>query len=70
MRIIPFFILAAVVLFGLLGLAGEMDYQDALREERNYCKMVREGSWPDYENIYEEVCKKYESGVDNEFSSN
>lgn len=49
---------------------GQMDYEDAVAQERLYCKNVREGVWPDYDSIYEKVCKKYETGVDAEASSN
>lgn len=40
----------------LAGIAGSMDYEDAVMEERAYCKNVHEGIWPDYDEIYAEVC--------------
>ncbi len=49
---------------------GQMDYEDAVSQEQLYCKNVREGVWPDYDSIYEKVCKKYEKTVDIETTSN
>lgn len=63
-------VLGVVAALALLGVVGQMDYEDALAQEQAYCKNVREGVWPDYDGIYEKVCKKYETGVDAEASSN
>ena len=48
----------AGVLLGVLafGFVGEMDYQDALLAEQEYCESVREGRHPDYDGIYRDVC--------------
>ena len=57
-----------VVWFGVLvicalGWVGEMDFEDALQADRQYCEMVRlyketDGAtgWPDYENRYDRDC--------------
>lgn len=47
--------LAAVALLALL-VAGEMDYQDELAQERLYVELVCEGTWPDYQGL-EPDCK-------------
>ncbi|WZB35724.1 hypothetical protein FtMidnight_44 [Enterobacteria phage FtMidnight] len=46
--------IAALILFGIVG---NMDYEDALLEEKRYCENVAEGVWPDYKGIFEAVCK-------------
>lgn len=50
---------AAVViaLIALLGLVGNMDYQDEIAEADLYCKNVHELIWPDYKGIYEKECE-------------
>ena len=35
---------------------GKEDYQDEVQETEHYCEMVRAGVWPDFKNIYDEVC--------------
>ena len=47
-----------VALLLLLGLAGRMDYEDAEREQSNYCEMVKAGYWPDYQGNYKKECRK------------
>lgn len=32
------------------------DYDDALEAQRVYCSLVFKGTYPDYKNIYAEVC--------------
>ena len=51
----------AYAIYILLGIAAyslvsNMDFEDALNQERHYCQMVREGVWPDYQENYDEVC--------------
>ena len=48
-------LLAALV---LLGTVGQSDYQEAKAAQSEYCKMVRDGHWPDYEGKYAEWCIK------------
>lgn len=33
------------------------DVQAERMEQDKYCEMVKQGSWPDYENKYKEWCK-------------
>lgn len=36
------------ILLAALGVAGALDYEEALREERHYCEMVKAKAWPAY----------------------
>lgn len=45
-----------VVLLGLFGLAGVMDYEDLQAEQERYCEMVKAGHWPDYQGTYRSEC--------------
>lgn len=47
----------AVVAFGLLCVVGRLDYEDAVAEEALYCNNVKNGTWPDYDGIYADVCE-------------
>ena len=49
------------ILFGLglfiaLGLVGRGDMEEFQTQQKNYCKMVAEGHWPDYEKDYAIAC--------------
>ena len=49
--------LAAIVTALIIWIAvSTMDYDDAQRAEIEYCRNVRDGLWPDYRGIFEEVC--------------
>lgn len=55
-------ILALILIFVMMGLAGHMDYEEAGRQQDQYCEMVKlykqsngEKGWPAYNG--EEVCK-------------
>ena len=49
--------LAAIVTALLIWIAvSTMAYDDAQRAEIEYCRNVRDGLWPDYRGIFEEVC--------------
>ena len=62
----------SLFLISALLLAGAMDYEDAVIEEIRYCNDValwrhnqmttgsKQFGHPDYKEIYNEVCKKYE----------
>jgi hypothetical protein len=54
--------LLGALMFGLVliafGVAGEADYHEAQRLEREYCAMVAQGAWPDYERKFDKVCKE------------
>lgn len=47
---------AVFVIVLLVGMVGDMDYQDEIAEEQFYCEQVKGGHWPDYKNIAAEVC--------------
>lgn len=52
---------AVALLAGLLlvfGLAGNWDYEDAVRQDQEYCDMVKHGLWPDYRGDYCQTCLK------------
>jgi len=39
---------ATLFLIMAFGIVGQMDYEDAIKEEQHYCDMVRDGHWPHY----------------------
>lgn len=43
-------LLLALAVLIAFGIAGRMDYEDALAESEHYCAMVNEGTWPNYKN--------------------
>lgn len=58
----PYFRLAATIL-GAIGVlmiigsaAGNSDFDEAKRQEREYCTMVEAGAWPDYNHNAAEIC--------------
>ena len=46
-----------LILLLAFGLAGTWDYEDALRQQKEYCEMVSLGVWGDYNGNYDEICK-------------
>lgn len=38
-------ILLMILAFGIVG---QMDYEDAIEQDKHYCDMVREGHWPNF----------------------
>lgn len=44
------------VIVALLVLASNLQYADEQKEQDFYCKMVDEGSWPDYNKTYQKQC--------------
>lgn len=57
-------ILCALVIIAAILMVGGMDYEDAKRQESDYCASVKEwaatnghGGHPDYNGNYNEVCK-------------
>lgn len=52
----------AAALALLLGLAGQMDYEDQQVEQGNYCDMVKAGYWPDFQGTYRHECRTPKSG--------
>lgn len=53
MKALAIFILTAAVLYTL----GEGSNDELARQQRLYCAMVAEGTWPDYQSTYEANCK-------------
>lgn len=39
-----------------LGFAGASDYDEAVRQEAEYCDAVHSGKWPDYRGDYRQSC--------------
>ena len=44
-------IAGAALFLGLMGIVGNMDFEDALIEEQRYADMVCAGHWPDYKDL-------------------
>lgn len=44
-------LLAVVALIAVVGIAGTMDYHDALKEAERYVEMVCNGHWPNYKSV-------------------
>ncbi|MGB0467724.1 MAG: hypothetical protein ACPGF7_09390 [Pontibacterium sp.] len=40
-----------VLVVALLAVVGDMDYADAEQQLSNYCDMVNQGHWPNYEGL-------------------
>ena len=38
----------ALLLIVAFGIVGQMDYEDAIEQDKHYCDMVREGHWPNF----------------------
>lgn len=51
-------LLGALVVLGIIGYVGHMDYEDAVKQRELYCAKVADGSWPDYQRTYENECVK------------
>lgn len=51
----PFFWYLVLILLAM-GMVGNMDFEDAVRHQNHYCKMVAEGAWPDYDEVYKDEC--------------
>jgi hypothetical protein len=43
--------LISLFFFAIMGIAGSMDYQDAIDDHNFYCEMVKEGTYPNYRGI-------------------
>ena len=49
--------IAGIVAFvALLGMVGQMDFEDEARAHLLYCDNVANGVWPDYDKIYDSEC--------------
>lgn len=49
--------IAVVLLIAAFAWAGNEDAAEAERQQERYCQSVEEGTWPDYNDNYSEVCK-------------
>ena len=49
-------IVAFVAFVALLGMAGQIDFEDEARAHLLYCDNVANGVWPDYDKIYDSEC--------------
>lgn len=45
-----------VLILLIMGWVGNMDFEDAIRHQNHYCRMVADGIWPDYDKIYKNEC--------------
>ena len=50
-------IIIAAFFVALVGIVGQMDYEDAIAEADLYCQNVHAGVWPDYEGTYAKECR-------------
>lgn len=41
-------IAAGIFIVLAFGIVGQMDYEDAIEQDRHYCDMVRDGHWPNF----------------------
>lgn len=48
--------LVALIVLSVFGLAGESDLHDEQRQLAEYCDMVSDGAWPDYQGNAAQVC--------------
>jgi hypothetical protein len=42
---------ALLALLLMLGVAGRLDFEEAMAQEAHYCEMVQSGAWPEFKNI-------------------
>ena len=63
MRGLGYAILGAAFL-AVLGVVGNADFEDELREAVYYCDMVASGAWPDYDNIAQHCPKTYQTAAE------
>ena len=45
------------LLVGLLAIAGKLEQQSTVKDQSQYCQMVKEGNWPDYKATFEKECR-------------
>jgi len=55
------FALLAFIL--LMGVVGQMDYEDEQAQAALYCDNVRTGVWPDFEGTYKKYCESEEKSL-------
>jgi len=47
--------LLVIILFAIVA---NMDYEDSVSNNYEYCVMVEKGAWPDFKGIFEKECEK------------
>jgi hypothetical protein len=45
-----------ILILLIVGGVGSMNFEDAVLHQNLYCKMVAEGYWPDYDEVYKDEC--------------
>lgn len=50
-------LIVIIIFIVVLGVVGNKDHEDALRDQQEYCTNVASGVWPDYNGNFSEVCK-------------
>jgi len=48
--------LAVLAVIVAIGIVGNMDYKDEVRQQIAYCENVKAGVWPDYDRTYKTEC--------------
>lgn len=48
--------LIALAVIVAVGIVGNMDFQDEVRQQLSYCENVKAGVWPDYDGTYKTEC--------------
>lgn len=48
--------LAVLAVIVAIGIVGNMDYKDEVRQQIAYCENVKAGVWPDYDRPYKTEC--------------
>jgi hypothetical protein len=54
LRRLTFWYLVLILL--AMGMVRNKDFEDAVLHQNHYCKMVAEGFWPDYDEVYKDEC--------------
>jgi len=49
-------VLAVLAIVAAIGIVGNMDYKDEIRQQIAYCENVKAGVWPDYDGTYKTEC--------------
>lgn len=48
--------LYALAFVAALGVAGYIDHDDEKRQAETYCDFVHKGMWPDYDEVFTQMC--------------
>lgn len=55
LQLLPIVLVAAISVLYMY--VSNQDYKDQKDQETRYCQMVHDKAWPDYQGIYNKVCK-------------